>query len=60
MKLVRERQIVYDIIYMWNLKKIQQINEYPKKGSRLTDTENKLGVTSRERKEGIGNREVGK
>ena len=45
---------------MWNLKKIQQINEYPKKGSRLTDTENKLGVTSRERKEGIGNTEVGK
>ena len=31
-----------------------------KKGSRLTDTENKLGVTRRKRKEGIGNTEVGK
>ena len=27
----RERQILHDIIYVWNLKKIQQTSEYNKK-----------------------------
>ena len=27
-KFDRERQMLYDVIYMWNLKKIKQINEY--------------------------------
>ena len=27
----RERQMLYDITYVWNLKKIQQTNEYNKK-----------------------------
>ena len=40
---------------MWNLK-IQQTSEYNKKRSRLTDTENKLVVTSwgRERRGNVG------
>ena len=48
----RERQILFDITYMWNLKKIQQTSEYNKKSSRLTDTENKLVVTRGEREGG--------
>ena len=30
-KSVRERHILYDITYMWNLKKLQQTSEYNKK-----------------------------
>ena len=43
------KKIQYHIIYMWNCKKIQQTSEYNKNVSRLTDTENKLVVTSVER-----------
>ena len=42
----RERQISYDTIYMWNLKKMIQITHLQ---SRLTDIENKFGVTKGER-----------
>ena len=42
-KLDRERQIPYDLTYMWNLKQ---------KSNRLTDTENKLVVTRRQGNEG--------
>ena len=38
----------YDHLYM-ELKKIWQTSDYTKKRSRLTDIENKLVVTSRER-----------
>ena len=40
----RERQILYEIIYMWNLKN-KTTSEYSKK-NRFTDIENKLVVTS--------------
>ena len=43
-----ERQILYDITDMWNLK--NTTSEYNKKRSRLTDIENKLVVTSGERR----------
>ena len=45
----RERQISYDIAYMWNLKKKKSINELIYKIERPTDIENKLMVTNRER-----------
>ena len=40
----RERQILYDITYMWNLKKLIQMNLYLQNRNRLTDIENKLMV----------------
>ena len=46
-----EIQILYDITYMWNLKNITNTKQIQKR-SRLTDIENKLLVTSREREEG--------
>ena len=48
----RERQMLYDVIYMWNLKRLQQINEYSKKVD-LRDIENKLGITRGEREWGM-------
>ena len=45
----RERQISYDIAYMWSLKKKKSINELIYKIERPTDIENKLMVTNRER-----------
>ena len=54
-KTERERQILHNIMYMWNLKKIQQTSDYNKKRRRLIDTESKLVVTSGEREEGRGN-----
>ena len=48
----RERQILYDIIYMWNLK--YSINElYLQNRNRLMDMKNKLMVTTGERRGGI-------
>ena len=47
----RERQI-YDITYMWNLKKMIQMNLQSR--NRLTDIENKLMVNKRERWGGGG------
>ena len=38
----RERQIPYDIAYMWNLKKMIQMNLYLQSRNSLTDIENKL------------------
>ena len=43
------RQIQYDIAYMWNLKKIEQMNSF-KIRSRVTDVENKLMVTTGEKR----------
>ena len=43
----RERQISYDIAYMWNLKKLYKWT-YLKNRNRLTDIENKLMVTKGE------------
>ena len=40
----RERQISYNITYMWNLKKWHKWT-YLQNRNRLTDTENKLMVT---------------
>ena len=40
----RERQILYDIAYMWNLKKRVQMN-YLQNRNRVTDVGNKLMVT---------------
>ena len=45
----RERQISYDIAYMWSLKKKKSINELIYKIERPTDIENKFMVTNRER-----------
>ena len=42
-----ERQIPYDIAYMWNLK--YDTNELIHKTERLTDIQNKLTVIKRER-----------
>ena len=39
----RERQISYDITYMWNLKKFYK-QSYLQNRNRLTDIENKLMV----------------
>ena len=44
----RERQISYDIAYMWNLKKWYKWT-YLKNRDRLPDIENKLMVTKGER-----------
>ena len=56
----RKTNTVWYHLYVESKKKKNTTNWWiQKKGSRLTDTENKLGVTS-ERKEGIGNTEVGK
>ena len=41
----RERQILYDITFIWNLKKYDKVLNITKR-SRLTDTENKPAVTS--------------
>ena len=43
------RQIPYDIAYMWNLEKIEQMNSF-KIRSRVTDVENKLMVTTGEKR----------
>ena len=47
---VRERQILYDITYIWSLKKIIQTNVYAEQ--KLTDIENKLVVTKWKAKTG--------
>ena len=45
----KERQISYDIAYKWNLKKkMIQMKLYTKQ-KKITDIENKLMVTKRER-----------
>ena len=44
-----DKKISYDIAYMWNLKKTEQMNSFKKQ--RVTDVENKLTVTMGERKE---------
>ena len=47
-KSIRERQILYDITYMWNLK-----YEIPQNRNRLTDVENRFVVIKKKRgKEG--------
>ena len=43
----KERQMSYDITYMWNLKKLYKWI-YLQNRNRLTDTENKLMVTKGE------------
>ena len=43
----RERQILYDIAYTWNLKRKIQMNLQ----NGFTDIENKLMITKRERQE---------
>ena len=43
MKSERERQIPYDITYMWNLK--YDTNEHIYETNRVTDIENRLVVT---------------
>ena len=48
----RERQISYDITYMWNLKKWYKWS-YLQNRNGLTDIENKLMVTKGERGGGI-------
>ena len=45
----RERQISYDIAYMWNLKKWYKWT-YLQNRNRVTDVENKLMVTMGERR----------
>ena len=47
----RERQISYDITYMWNLKKKWYKWTYTQNRNRTTDIENKLMVTKGERSE---------
>ena len=49
----RERQVLYDITYIWNQKNTNKLMNITKR-SRLTDTENKLVVTSGEREGGTG------
>ena len=49
----RERQIPYDITYMWNLKKKWYNWTYLHNRNRLTDLENKLTVTKEEGEGGI-------
>ena len=58
--IIQEGQILYDVIYMENLKKMQQTNECNKKTNRFTDIENKLLVISGERGKKRGNIKVGK
>ena len=48
---VRQRQLPYDIAYMWNLKK-KDINEFIYKTKIDPQTENKRMVTKWEKKEG--------
>ena len=45
----RERQMPYDIIYMWNLKKKCYKSTYIQSRNRPTDIENKLMVAKGER-----------
>ena len=48
----KERQVSYNITYLWNLKKKKKKRykkTYLQKRNRLTDTENKLMVTKEER-----------
>ena len=47
-KLDRERQISYDIAYMWNLKKYVHLT-YLQNRNGVTDVENKLMVTKGEK-----------
>ena len=47
----RERQISYDIAYMWNFKKWYK-GTYLQNRSRVTDVENKLMVTGGKRGKG--------
>ena len=54
----RERQVTYDIAYMWNLKKLIQMNLLQNR-NRLTDLENELMVTRGEGWEGGIDREFG-
>ena len=55
-----ERQILFDVTYMWNLKKMQHTSEQNRKAAdRLTDTENKQVVSSGEGRLGVGGGEVG-
>ena len=42
---VRERQIVYDITFMWNLKKKKSTNELIYKAETVREVENKLMVS---------------
>ena len=56
-KSATEREILYDVTYMWNLK-IQRTSYYNKKEAN-SDIENKLGITSREREVGRGKTEGG-
>ena len=50
-----ERQILFDVTYMWNLKKMQHTSEQNRKAAdRLTDTENKQVVSSGEGSLGRG------
>ena len=58
---ISQRQILYDITYMWNLKKKSKLVNITikKKRYRLTDIENKLVVTSEEREAKRGNLGVG-
>ena len=52
-EVTRQRQISYDITYMWNLKKMIQMNLFTKQ--KQTHIENKLTVTKGERRgEGEG------
>ena len=44
----RERQILYDITYMWNLK-LKQTSEFNKKRKGPIDTKNKIVVINGER-----------
>ena len=53
---ISQRQISYDITYMWNCKKWSKWN-YMQKRKRFTDIENKLTVTKGER--GVGRNRLG-
>ena len=48
-KVDRERQISYDITYVWNLKKMTQMNLFINR-NRLTDLEKKFMATKGERR----------
>ena len=52
-KLDRERQVSYDITYMWDLKKWYKWTNLQNR-NRLTDIENKLMVTKGEKGVGEG------
>ena len=47
----RERQIPYDITYIWNLK--YNTNEHIYKTNKLTDIKNRLAVANKEARTGI-------